>query len=137
VGRGSFLLTLALLIVVPPALVIDLVALAGDASRVFLEVVVPAAIGASVGAAMVAWAGLRRKPAPREGGGGLVRIGITLIVAVAVAGVFRAQLPTWLGALADGWALGLVLAFYVLIVRLWKHDPDFRQRVKTMGRFAS
>ena len=75
-----------------------------------------------------------RDSAPRTE---LGRIGVGLIVGAAVVATFQSLLPTAVQALVDGWALGILVASYVVLVKLWRHDAGFRKRVKLLSPFGS
>ncbi|HUK93553.1 MAG TPA: hypothetical protein VLU96_00710 [Gaiellaceae bacterium] len=138
-SRGRFLIGACALVVAPPALLAFLVAQATASDQALLDVVLPALAGAAVGASIVAFGyrRSRRRSKNRTPKAELGPVGVGLIVVAAVVASLQSLLPTAVQALVDGWALGVLVTLYVVLVKLWRHDVGFRKRVKLLSPFGS
>jgi hypothetical protein len=133
VRRGEILVFLAAMIGVPlvAALVITHAAL--NAREPVLHIGLPATIGAALGLLLVGWSDFGKRGSetpPVTGRRELGPIATALIVGAALLGTFSGHLPAELLALIFGWALGLFVAFDLMIARRWRQDPTLRARIR-------
>jgi len=52
-------------------------------------------------------------------------------LAAVLSGVSN-DLPRWVNAGVEGWAIGFFLAFSVLLLTMWHNDREFRERIKAV-----
>ena len=111
-----------------------------DADRPVLRVVLPGALGLTAGLLLlVALSALggRRLRVDQEKAGDVGTLGFALIACGALVGTSSSHLPTWLDAMLLGWTIGFLLGFDVLMARLWRRDPAFRERITVAVRKSS
>ena|SRR2546425_467822 len=98
----------------------------GSIHHVFGQVLIPAAIGTTLGALMIV---MRRRLTRRLPRGPGRQPWIWLIFLGALIGTISGHLPLWLRSGSWGWIIGTLISLDVLLVNLWKRDPVFRARI--------
>ena len=132
VTRGHLAVFAGALVGVPAIMLGVLVTQAIEVSDHELrEVLGPAAVGATLGVVLIAIRRLRAaQPGARLRGEGL---GSAIIVTAALVGTFSDLLPRSVDAFLSGLFVGLFVALDVYLVKLWRSDPRFRDRIRTIA----
>jgi hypothetical protein len=125
------LLVFATFLIAVPISAVSILAydLATDTEDVLFEAVIPAIVGAALGILMIKYRSTRFT---RARGGKRWRVAPIVVALAAVLGVVGNDLPRWVNAGVEGWAIGFFVAFIVILLRLWRSEPEFRERIKAV-----
>jgi O-antigen/teichoic acid export membrane protein len=131
VRRSALAIFVGALVGVPAILLVSLaIQLTDQSSNEILGVLLPAALGAAAGCLVIAMRQLRTAR-PRKADGSEA-IGSAIIVGAALIATFSDLLPRSLDAFLSGLVIGFFVALNVFLVRLWRNDPDFRRRIRSI-----
>lgn len=103
--------------------------IATDPEGLFLNAILPAIVGASVGIVLVGSSSIRSAKIRR--GSRWERVGLMAVPLAAIVGVIGNDLPRWFNAGVEGWAIGFFLALAVFLIGAWRNDPEFRRRIES------
>ena len=137
-GGTQHPLTLARLLIFATALIgVPIVALsllaydvATDTEDVLLQAIIPALVGVVVGILLISIRSIRS--AKIREGSRWGRVALWLVPLAAVLSGVSNDLPRWVNAGVEGWAIGFFLAFSVLLLTMWHNDREFRERIKAV-----
>jgi DMSO/TMAO reductase YedYZ heme-binding membrane subunit len=126
------LLVFAIALVAVPIFALSVLAydVASDTEDVLFQTITPAIVGAALGILIISIRSIRS--ARIREGSTWERVALWVVPLAAVLGGVSNDFPRWVNAGMEGWATGFFLAFIVVLLRLWRNEPEFRERIKAV-----